>query len=58
MVEVPGPIASDFFFFKLSEILVSEESSYYFITPGEFYNWKMYCLENINENMTSYGNHN
>ena len=54
----PGPIASDLF--KLSEILVSEESSYhiFLITPGEFDSWKIFCLEDINENMTCYGNQN
>ncbi len=29
----------------------------FLIIPGEFYSWKMYHLEDINENMTSYGNH-
>ncbi len=49
---MPGPIASDFF--KLLKILVSEESSYFShdITPGEFYSWKVYRLEDINENVT------
>ncbi len=44
------------FFSKLSEILVSEET-YFLITLVEFHSWKMYCLEDINENVTSYGNH-
>ena len=36
------PIASDFSpFFRLSEILVSQENSYFSYTPGEFYSWKM-----------------
>ncbi len=35
----PGPIAYDFF--KLSEILVSQEIS------CDFYGWKMYRLEDI-----------
>ncbi len=30
----------------------------FLIAPVEFYDWKMYHLEDINENMTSYGNHN
>ncbi len=28
------------------------------ITPGEFCRSKMYHLEDVNENVTSYGNHN
>ncbi len=35
-------------FFKLSEILLSEKGCIFLITPGEFCNWKMYCLEDIN----------
>ena len=54
---MPGLIASDFFP-KISEILVSEESSYFVTTPGEFYSWKMFHSEDINDNMTSNGNHN
>ena len=30
----------------------------FFITPGEFYSRKMYRLEDANENVTTYGNHN
>ncbi len=30
----------------------------FLITSGELYGWKMCCLEDINENVTSYGNHN
>ncbi len=30
----------------------------FLITVGEFYSRKMYRLEDINENLTSYGNHN
>ncbi len=58
LLKEPGLIISDFF--KLSEILVSEESSYISHYPGEFYSWKMHRLEDINENVTSYGkgNHN
>ena len=33
-------------------------ASDFLITPGEFYSWKMYHLEEINESVTSYGNHN
>ncbi len=47
-LKVPGPIASDFL--KLSDILVSEGSSYFSHYPSEFYSWNMYHLEDINEN--------
>ena len=30
----------------------------FLITPGEFYSWKNYHFEDINENVTSYGNYN
>ena len=55
----PGPIASDFFF-NPSKILVSEENTYFVITPGEFlqlnfYSWKMYHLEYSNGNMINNG---
>ena len=33
-------------------------SCWYQKKAGEFYSWKMYRLEAINENVTSYGNHN
>ena len=55
MVKESGPIASDFL--HTVEILVPEESSYFLITFGEFRGWKMYRLEDIYENMSSYGNH-
>ncbi len=42
--------------FRLCEMLVSGESSYF--SPGEFYSCKMYRLEDINENVTSYAYHN
>ncbi len=28
------------------------------VFSGEYYSWKMYHLEDINENVTSYGNNN
>ena len=28
------------------------------MTHGKFYSWKVFRLEDINENMSSYGNHN
>ena len=56
LLKVPGLIASDLF--KLSDILVSEESSYFSHYPCQILQMKMYRLEDINENVTSYGNHN
>ena len=53
----PGPIASDFAF-KLSLILVSEESSFFSHYPWWISQLKLNRLEDINENVTSYGNHN
>ncbi len=43
-------------FFKLSEILVSEESSYFSHYPLWILQLKNVPLEDINENVTSYGN--
>ena len=46
------------FFSKLLEILLSLESSYFSITGGKIYCWKVFRLDNDNENVTGYGNHN
>ena len=36
-----------------------EKKAHIFLnTPGKFYGWQMYHLEDVNENMTSYGNYN
>ena len=52
-----GPIASDFFqtfwVFGIGRKLI-----FFPITPVAFYSWKMYRLEDVNENVTSYVNHN
>ena len=40
------------------KILVAPESLYLFVTNGEFYRWKMFHLEFMKENVTSYGNRN
>ena len=37
---------------KLSEILVPEESSYFFHNPWWILGLKMFCLDNISENVT------
>ncbi len=44
------------FFFKLSDMLVSEENSFSHY-PFRILRLKMYRPEDINENVTSYGNH-
>ncbi len=46
-----GPIASEV-------VQTFGDFGIFLITPGEFYSWKMYCMEDMNENVTSYGNHN
>ncbi len=46
------------FFSNLRRFWYQKKAHIFLITPGEFYSWKMYCVEDINENVTSYGNHN
>ncbi len=53
----PGPIASDFFS-SFVRFWYQKKAHIILITPVEFCGWKMYRLEDINENVTSYGNHN
>ncbi len=53
----PDPIASDFFS-NFQRFWYQKKAHIFLITPGESYSWKMYRLEDINENVTSYGNHN
>ena len=55
MVTGAGLFASDFFTFL--RFWYQKKACISLITPGEFYGGKMYRLEDINENMTSYGNH-
>ena len=52
----PSPIFS--IFFKLLEILVSQESSYFSHNHSKFHSWKEFHLKDINENVSGYGNHN
>ena len=45
-------------FFKLLEILLSQESSYFSHNPWHILQLKrVSCLEDINENVSGYGNH-
>ena len=54
---VISPITSDFF--KLSDILVSEETTIILLYLGWILVLKNLPLkEDVNENVTSYGNHN
>ncbi len=55
ILKEPGPIISDF-----SQTFrdFGRKLLFFSLPPGEFYGWKMYRLDDINENVTSYGNHN
>ncbi len=57
LLKVPGPIASDFSQTFL-RFWYQKKPHIFLITLGEFYSWKMYRLEDINENVTSCGNQN
>ena len=49
------------FFFKLLEILLLpdyKKAHIFLITYVKFYSWKVFRLEDINENVAGYGNHN
>ena len=60
LLKEPGPITSDFsqtfgdFGIRRKLVLFSLPLVNF---PGEFYSWKIYRSEDINENLTSYGNH-
>ncbi len=46
------------FFSNFRRFWYQKKAHIFLITPGEFHSFKMYRLKNINENVTSYGNHN
>ncbi len=46
------------FFSNFWRFCYQKKAHIFLITLGEFYSWKMYHLEDTNENVTSYGNHN
>ncbi len=46
-----------FFFPSLLRFWYQKKDPIFLITPGEFYSWKMYRLKDMNETMSSYGNH-
>ncbi len=41
------------FFSNFQRFWYQKKACIFLITPGEFYSWKMYCLEDINENVTN-----
>ncbi len=46
------------FFFNFRKCWYPKKVCIFLITHVKFYGGKMYRLEDINENVTSYGNHN
>ncbi len=46
------------FFSNFQRFWYQKKGHIFLITLGKCYSWKMYCLEDINENVTSYGNYN
>ncbi len=46
------------FFSNFRRFWYQKKGHIFLITPGEFYALKMYRLEDINQNVISYGNHN
>ena len=56
MLKEPRPIAPDFFQTFRDLGIRLKKAHIFLITPCKFYAWKMYCVEDMNENMTSYGN--
>ena len=52
----PGPITLDFSQ-TFGDFGVRRKLEIFLITPGEFYGWIIYHLEDIYENVTSYDNH-
>ena len=57
LLKEPGPIASEFCS-NFLRFWYQKKAHIFLIAPVEFYGWKIYGLEDINENVTSYGNHN
>ena len=57
LLKEPGPITSHFSH-TFGDFGIRRKLGIFLITPGKFYGLKMYCLDDINENVISYGNHN
>ena len=52
----PSPISS-FFFHTFWRFCYHKKAHIFLITHVEFYSYKVFRLEDINENMSGYGNH-
>ena len=50
MLKGPSPVQSRFWYHKKAHIFL--------ITHGKFNSWKVFFLEDINEYVPAYGNHN
>ena len=46
------------FFSNFQRFWYQKKACIFLITPGDFYSWKMNRFKDINENVTSNGNHN
>ena len=46
------------FFSNFSGFWYHKKAHIFLITHVKFYNWNMFCLEDTNENVPGYGNHN
>ena len=46
------------FFSNFWRFCYHKKAHIFLITHGKFYSWKVFHLEDINENMSGYGNHN
>ena len=58
MLQEPSPIVS-FFFSKLLEIFWYHKKAHIFLlTHGKFLSLKAFYLEDVNENVPGYSNHN
>ena len=52
---IKGTQSKFLIFFKLLDIIVLWKAHIFLITHGKFCNWKVFSLEDINENMLGYG---
>ena len=54
----PSPIFSFFFQTILRRFWYYKKAHIFLITNDKFHSWKAFRLEDINENVPGYGNHN
>ena len=45
------------YLFNFQRFCYHEKAHIFLITHGEFNSWKVFCLNDINENVPGYGNH-